>query len=66
MTAVEKAIELLEGHPFYNVLVEYVATKATRYTQAKIIFDKRLGASSGTENMIRDAVFDALKQRHVR
>ena len=65
MTAIEKAIELLEGHPFYEILVSHVAVQATKYAQAKIVFDKRLGAGSEIDSLIRDTVFHTLKRRHV-
>ena len=64
MTAIEKAIELLEGHPFYEILVSHVAAQATKYAQAKIVFDKRLGAGSEIDSLIRDTVFQTLKRRH--
>ena len=54
MTAEESAMKRFQDEPFFEVLLESVARKATEYTYAKIKHDKTLGAGNTVDCIIRE------------
>lgn len=57
MTAEESAMKTFQDEPFFEVLLESVARKATEYAYAKIKHDKTLGAGNTIDCIIREQVF---------
>jgi len=61
MTAEESAMKRFQDEPFFEVLIQSVARKATEYAYAKIKHDKTLGAGNTVDCIIREHVFKKIE-----
>ncbi len=62
MTAEESAIERFLDEPFFEVLIESIARKATKYAYAKIKHDKTLGAGNAVDCIIREETLKTIEK----
>ena len=62
MTAEESAIERFQDEPFFEVLIESIARKATKYAYAKIRHDMTLGAGNTVDCIIREQVLKTIEK----
>jgi hypothetical protein len=62
MTAEESAFERFCDEPYFEVLIQSIARKATAYTYAKIKCDKTLGAGNSIDCIIREQVFKTINK----
>lgn len=62
MTAEESAIEQFQDEPFFEVLIQSVARKATKYAYAKIRHGKTLGAGNTIDCIIREETLKEIEK----
>jgi len=62
MTAEESAIERFQDEPFFEVLLESIARKATEYAYVKIKHAKTLGAGNAVDCIIREETFKKIEK----
>ena len=66
MTAEESAMERFSDEPFFEVLVQSIARKATQYAYAKLKLEKTLGSGNTVDCIIREETFKAIKRLDVK
>ena len=62
MTAEESAIEYFQDEPFFEVLIESISRKATKYAYAQIVQKTNLGAGNTVDCIIKEQVQNTIQR----
>ena len=62
MTAEESAIERFQDEPFFEVLIECIARKATNYAYAQLIQKSNIGTGNTVDCIIKEQVQKTIKR----
>lgn len=62
MTAEESAIKRFQDEPYFEVLIESVARKATKYAYAQLIQKSNIGTGNTVDCIIKEQVQKTIKR----
>ena len=62
MTAEESAMKQFQDEPFFEVLIESISRKATKYAYAQIVQKTNLGAGNIVDCIIKEQVQNTIQR----
>jgi hypothetical protein len=62
MTAKESAMRQFQDEPFFEVLIESISRKATKYAYAQIVQKTNLGAGNTVDCIIKEQVQNTIQR----